>query len=51
MTVEQATDVIWALVSAEFYRLLAVERGWTPETFERWLAATLVDTLLDRVTM
>ena len=33
-----ARDVLWAMVSPEFYRLLVVGRGWTGEMFENWLA-------------
>src|SRR5918992_461028 len=38
--VEEAADIIWATSSAEFYALLVLERGWDPERFEHWLAAT-----------
>lgn len=53
ITIDRAADVIWALVSAELYRLLAIERGWEPDDYERWLATSLYDALLpnaDRVT-
>jgi len=33
-----ARDVLWAMNSPEFYRLLVVGRGWTAEMFETWLA-------------
>jgi hypothetical protein len=35
---DAARDVLWAMNSPEFYRLLVVGRGWTGETFEDWLA-------------
>ena len=35
---EMAADVIWVMNSSEFYLLCVRDRGWTPETFERWLA-------------
>jgi AcrR family transcriptional regulator len=38
--VDEVADVIWSMNSAEFYRLLVQERGWTPEHFQRWLTAT-----------
>lgn len=41
-----AADVIHALMSPEVYRLLVVDRAWTPGRFERWLAETLHDQLL-----
>lgn len=46
VTVEHATDLLWALGSAELYRLLVVERGWPPEQYEQWLAAAWVHALL-----
>jgi AcrR family transcriptional regulator len=33
-----ARDVVWAMNSPEFYRLLVVGRGWTAGMFESWLA-------------
>jgi len=33
-----ARDVVWAMNSPEFYRLLVVGRGWSGEMFESWLA-------------
>lgn len=41
-----AADIIHALGSPELYRLLVVDRGWTPARYERWLVDTLVDQLL-----
>lgn len=41
-----AADIIHALLSPELYRLLVIDRGWKPERYQPWLAATLVDQLL-----
>lgn len=41
-----AADIIHALMSPELYRLLAVDRKWKPERYERWLTAMLADQLL-----
>ncbi|HEX9036536.1 MAG TPA: helix-turn-helix domain-containing protein [Ktedonobacterales bacterium] len=46
LSVEEATDIQFALSSPEIYRLLTRERGWTPERFEAWLAETLTALLL-----
>jgi TetR/AcrR family transcriptional regulator, regulator of autoinduction and epiphytic fitness len=43
-----AADLIHALVSPELYRLLVVDRGWTPERYEQWLAGILADQLTRR---
>jgi AcrR family transcriptional regulator len=44
---DMARDVVWAMNSAEFYRLLVVGRGWTGEMFESWLADAWQRLLLD----
>jgi AcrR family transcriptional regulator len=38
--VEEAADVIWATNSPEFFLLMVRDRGWEPERFQAWLAAT-----------
>jgi len=44
---EIARDVLWAMNSPEFYRLLVVGRRWTGEEFENWLADAWQRLLLD----
>jgi AcrR family transcriptional regulator len=41
-----AADLIHALMSPELYRLLVVDRGWTPERYQQWLATLLTDQLI-----
>ncbi len=41
-----AADVVYALMSPEMYRLLVLDRGWSPQRYERWLTGTLIDCLL-----
>jgi AcrR family transcriptional regulator len=41
-----AADVIHALASPEVYGLLVLDRGWTGERYERWMADTLRQQLL-----
>jgi AcrR family transcriptional regulator len=43
----EAADTVWALNSAELYVMLTVERGWTPRQYERWLARSLSQAVLD----
>jgi AcrR family transcriptional regulator len=43
---QDAADVIHALASPEVYRLLVIDRGWSNDRFERWLAEALVEQLL-----
>ena len=44
----EATDLLWAFSNEELYRELVEERGWSPDRFERWLAATLRQQLLGK---
>ena len=37
LSVEEATDIIYALISLELYILLTTERGWTPAHWECWV--------------
>ena len=43
----EAGDTVWALNSPELYVMLTVERGWTPRQYERWLARSLRQAVLD----
>ncbi len=45
-----ATDLVWAFSNEELWRELVEERGWSPDRYEQWLAATLVTQLLDAPT-
>jgi AcrR family transcriptional regulator len=46
MSVNEATDIVFALLSTEVYLLFTTTRGWTPAHWERWTAATLASSLL-----
>jgi AcrR family transcriptional regulator len=35
---DDAADIIWATNAPELYQLLVVQRGWSPERYERFLA-------------
>jgi len=41
-----AADLIHALMSPEVYRLLVIERHWTLEHYQHWLATTLTQQLV-----
>lgn len=41
-----AADVIHALASPEVYGLLVLDRGWSAERYEQWLASILSEQLL-----
>jgi AcrR family transcriptional regulator len=42
----RARDLLWALTSPELYQLLVIERGWSPDEYESWLATAITDALL-----
>lgn len=43
---KRAVDTFVAMTLPEAYRTLVLERGWTPDQFEDWLARTLVRELV-----
>jgi AcrR family transcriptional regulator len=48
LSVERASDIIFALLSPEVFVLLTNERGWTPAEWAQWVDASLADTLLQK---
>lgn len=46
MTVDEGVDVYVTLVLPEVYHSLVLDRGWTPDRYEAWLADNLVRQLL-----
>jgi hypothetical protein len=38
----QARDVMWMFTSRDCYRMLVIEKQWSPDDYERWLATLLV---------
>lgn len=46
LTPAEAAETVWAITSAEVYNLLTVDRGWSGEKYEQWLAKTLTRLLL-----
>lgn len=40
LSVDAAADTVWLMNSSDVYVLLTVDRGWSPQRFERWLAAS-----------
>ena len=46
VTVERSAEIMWAYTSPEFYDLLVVGRGWTPDRFGEFVASALAAALL-----
>jgi len=47
LSLAKARDIFWALTGRDMYRMCVVERGWTPDEYEKWLVELLVKSLLD----
>jgi AcrR family transcriptional regulator len=43
---QTAIETVWALTSAEVYSLMTVDRSWSAEKYQTWLADTLTRLLL-----
>jgi hypothetical protein len=48
LTQPKATDIVYTVMSPEVFRILTVERGWSEDEYEAWLARTLRTQLLPR---
>jgi AcrR family transcriptional regulator len=46
LSAEEARDLLWTLNALAVHDLLVLQRGWAPERYRDWLAATLVRALL-----
>jgi len=47
LSLDDAADAVWVTNSPEVFVMLTVERGWSPDRYERWLATTWQRLLLD----
>jgi AcrR family transcriptional regulator len=45
-SLDEAKDLVWTLCSLAVHDLLVLERGWTAERYEAWLAAALIHELV-----
>lgn len=39
-SLNELADVVWSMNSAEYFALLVVQRGWSPQRFQDWLTET-----------
>ena len=46
LDVAHGSDLLWTLNHPDVWQLLVTQRGWTPEQYERWFAATARQQLL-----
>lgn len=40
-SIETATDLLWLYTSHEIYRMLVIERKWSPDRYRAWLRAAV----------
>jgi len=45
-TLIKARDILWAFTGRDMYRLFVIEKGWSPDAYEKWLGELLIKTLL-----
>lgn len=45
----KARDILWAMTGRDIYRMLVLERGWSSEDYEQWLAEQLIWSLMGRI--
>lgn len=48
LSLSKVRDILWAFTGRDFYRMLVVERGWSSDEYEKWLAELLVQVLLSK---
>jgi AcrR family transcriptional regulator len=46
LDIQKARDILWAFTGRDLYRLLVIERGWTSDEYELWLAHILEKILI-----
>ncbi len=46
LSIAEVRDILWAFTGRDFYRMLVVERSWSSDEYEKWLADLLIETLL-----
>jgi AcrR family transcriptional regulator len=46
LTEQEARDLLWTYTARDIYRLLVVDRKWSVDRYQQWLADTLVEALV-----
>jgi len=46
LDVDRARAILWALTGRDLYRMLVIEREWSSDAYQEWLADLLVRTLV-----
>jgi len=48
LSLSKIRDILWAFTGRDFYRMFVVERGWSSDEYEKWLAELLIQVLLSK---
>jgi AcrR family transcriptional regulator len=48
LSLSKIRDIFWAFTGRDLYRMLVVERGWSSDEYEKWLADLLIQVLLSK---
>ena len=48
LSLSKIRDILWAFTGRDLYRMLVVERGWSSDEYEKWLAELLIQALLSK---
>ena len=46
LSIPKARDILWTFTGRDMYRMFVIDRGWTSDEYERWLAQLLITMLL-----
>ncbi len=46
LSLSKIRDILWAFTGRDFYRMLVIERSWSSDEYEKWLAELLIQVLL-----
>ena len=47
LSLAKARDIYWAFTGRDLYRMCIIDRGWSSDEYEQWLAELLAKTLLE----
>jgi AcrR family transcriptional regulator len=48
LSLSKIRDILWAFTGRDFYRMLVIERSWSSDEYEKWLAELLIQILLSK---
>lgn len=46
LSLSQARDILWAFTGRDLYMMFVMDRGWSSDKYQKWLAQLLIKTLL-----